>query len=301
MLVTGFLGAGKTTLLRRLLSAHETQRVGVLVNEFGAVGIDGALVARAGLVVQEVAGGSVFCSCVKAEFLTALIELSRRGLDTVFVEASGLSDPSNIGEILGVIAPRCERPFAYAGAVTVVDAETFVELTAVLPTLTRQVECADAVVVNKADLVPPPALTACLQQVAALAFDVPVLVATRCAVDAVALVASLAGPATSPRESLDTPEARPATFTVRVVDPVPSEALAAVLERVTAVAHRVKGFVPTDEGTVAVSAVGRRIEVTPWDGEPQPGRLVVISAVGIRALSVLTNAIDKHAKGAMRW
>src|SRR2546425_886814 len=61
-LLTGFLGAGKTTLVNRLLSDPASGRVAVIVNEFGEVGIDGALIQRASEDMLELRNGCICCS-----------------------------------------------------------------------------------------------------------------------------------------------------------------------------------------------------------------------------------------------
>ena len=61
-LITGFLGSGKTTTLRHLLANKpENEKWAVLVNEFGEIGIDGALLADTGAVLKEIPGGCMCC------------------------------------------------------------------------------------------------------------------------------------------------------------------------------------------------------------------------------------------------
>lgn len=101
-LILGFLGAGKTTAILDLLQrkpAHETWAV--LVNEFGEVGIDGALLASQGAVVREVPGG---CMCCVAGLpmqmgLNMLIRQARP--DRLLIEPTGLGHPAQILETLG--------------------------------------------------------------------------------------------------------------------------------------------------------------------------------------------------------
>lgn len=70
ILLTGFLGAGKTTLLSRLLTGEMDGKVGVLVNEFGDIGIDGRLIHHADAQMIELNKGSIFCACLKSSFMT---------------------------------------------------------------------------------------------------------------------------------------------------------------------------------------------------------------------------------------
>lgn len=100
-LIMGFLGTGKTTLLRHLL-AHkpEHERWAILVNEFGEVGIDGALLSDQGALVKEIPGG---CLCCVAGLpfqigLNALLHKARP--DRLLIEPTGLGHPSRVMDIL---------------------------------------------------------------------------------------------------------------------------------------------------------------------------------------------------------
>lgn len=93
-LVTGFLGAGKTTLIRHLLAQRRgDERVAVLVNEFGDIGIDGALLAADGVMVKEVPGGCLCCAngLPFRVALNALLKQARP--QRVLIEPTGLGHP----------------------------------------------------------------------------------------------------------------------------------------------------------------------------------------------------------------
>ncbi|NLS13793.1 GTP-binding protein [Vibrio sp. SM6] len=99
-IITGFLGAGKTTAILNLLQnkpAHENWAV--LVNEFGEVGIDGAMMLESGAMIKEVAGG---CMCCTAGVPTsvALTALLRLNPDRLLIEPTGLGHPHKILALL---------------------------------------------------------------------------------------------------------------------------------------------------------------------------------------------------------
>ena len=100
-LLTGFLGAGKTTLLNRLLAANPGVRFAIVENEFGAVGIDGALIAPQAATVVELSNGCICCS-VRGELAGALNELLARRdagelfFDRLIIETTGLADPGPV-------------------------------------------------------------------------------------------------------------------------------------------------------------------------------------------------------------
>ena len=127
--VTGFLGAGKTTLLRHLL-LHCGQRLAVLVNEFGEVGIDGALLRSCGFCPEEeldsrlveLANGCLCCT-VQDEFLPTMERLLERAdsLDGIVVETSGLALPEPL--IAALNWPEIRTRIRLNGVVAVVDGE----------------------------------------------------------------------------------------------------------------------------------------------------------------------------------
>src|SRR5271154_6131059 len=97
--ISGFLGAGKTTLVNHLMRQHTTERIGVVVNEFGEVGIDGQLIVADQEVLIEISNGCVCCT-VRADLVASVKELlarTRQGgdqrLDRLIIETSGLADP----------------------------------------------------------------------------------------------------------------------------------------------------------------------------------------------------------------
>lgn len=152
LLLTGFLGAGKTTLLKKWLKETQSLRIGVLMNEFGDVGIDGRLIEENGLTLLEISGGSVFCACLKEDYILGLISLLSRDLDLVIVESSGMSDPSNMETVLTTVKEQAGKGYDYLGAVSIVDARYFLEQQKVIVAINRQIAYSNIVVVNKIDL-----------------------------------------------------------------------------------------------------------------------------------------------------
>jgi cobalamin biosynthesis protein CobW len=148
-IVGGFLGAGKTTLLRRLLELGTGgERVAVVVNEFGEIGIDGMVVGGLGFAERmvELASGCICCQLDTVHFEVALDELCEEiRPDRVVIETSGVADPGALSHRLADLG----RPLG--SIVTVVDT---VNLERVLaePVGLAQVRAADFVVLSKLDL-----------------------------------------------------------------------------------------------------------------------------------------------------
>lgn len=161
--LTGHLGAGKTTLLNHLLRSPGT-RIGVVVNDFGELNVDAALVAGQVDEPASIAGGCICCLPDDGGLDDALAKLAdpARRLDAIIVEASGLADPVSIARIIGFSKLAGVRS---GGLVDVVDAVNHFDTVdrGELPPVRYGV--ASLVVVNKLDQVPEEQRPAVLQRV----------------------------------------------------------------------------------------------------------------------------------------
>jgi G3E family GTPase len=104
--LTGFLGAGKTTLLNHVLTADHGQKIAVIVNEFGEIGIDNQLVEGADEEIIEMNNGCICCT-VRGDLIRILGELmdakragnNRKGeFDRILIETTGLADPAPVAQ-----------------------------------------------------------------------------------------------------------------------------------------------------------------------------------------------------------
>ncbi|UWQ28541.1 GTP-binding protein [Leisingera sp. M523] len=149
-IISGYLGAGKTTLINRLLAEDHGLKLTVIVNDFGAINIDDAL-------IQDTAGGTIALTngcacCTMGDDLSLALRdiLNRPGRpDHLVIEASGISDPVAIANSV-----LNERGLSYGGIVTLVDAEnagTLLNDPLVAPQAEQQIRAADLVIVSKCD------------------------------------------------------------------------------------------------------------------------------------------------------
>ena len=193
--ITGFLGAGKTTLLRHVIENAGGRRLAIIVNEFGAVGIDADLVRGCGIPaceeadIVELANGCLCCT-VADEFLPAMEALLARTPppEHIVIETSGLALPKPLLKAFGW--PGIRSRVTVDGVVTVVDGPAVLDgrfaddpaavaaQRAADPGLDHdnplaevyedQLTSADLVVLNKADGLDEPALAALEAAIAAL-------------------------------------------------------------------------------------------------------------------------------------
>ncbi len=150
--IGGFLGAGKTTLLQHWLRTAGGRRLAVLVNDFGALNVDAALIAASGADTIALSNGCVCCQ-IGDDLSAALMRVldSADRFDAIVVEASGVSDPWRIAQI-GLADPA----LALGGVIVLADASALPAQAAdplLADTLQRQLDSADLIVLNKSDLV----------------------------------------------------------------------------------------------------------------------------------------------------
>jgi len=299
ILLSGFLGAGKTTLMTNILTSFADEKVGLIVNEFGETGVDGPLLAKTGVQMTELNNGSIFCACIKDHFLRSLIEMSKMDISYLFIEPTGLADPSEMDKILETISPMLEKSYDYRGVVCVVDAETFPKLSQVLPALTRQVEYCGAAIINKADLVDEAKIEAITTQISKLNPNCEIIITSHCQLDARALAKRLAPAAKAPQDSTNTPETRLYSTVLKPKCQVPVEPLRQFVKKLSTNAYRIKGFLPSKNGIIAVNAVGGVLNIDPWTEENPPIGLVIISAIGVGIISRITEAMCDELKGIL--
>lgn len=155
VIVTGFLGAGKTTLINCLLARRKARRatgkLGVIVNELGEVGIDGALLGGQSARQIELPGGCV-CCVLGDELDTTLLDLVAQnpGLEAIVLETTGVAEPLPIA--WAIAREPVARHVRLAAVVTLIDAAHFLASRSMSASVDAQVAYADVLLVTKSEL-----------------------------------------------------------------------------------------------------------------------------------------------------
>jgi G3E family GTPase len=147
--ISGFLGAGKTTLVNSLIRQRPDERIGVIVNEFGEVGIDGLLLVTNDQPLIEINNGCICCT-VRKDLSSAILELlGTEGivLDRLIVETSGLADPAPVLQTF-LAEPELLERVVLDAVITVVDV-LHVDRHLGDEIVREQIAFADIVVLNK--------------------------------------------------------------------------------------------------------------------------------------------------------
>lgn len=164
-ILTGFLGAGKTTLLNHILRSNTGEKIAVIVNEFGAVDIDGALVASGEEHLVTLDNGCICCT-VRNDLVETLTDLLKRKLemdgaaklefDRIVIETTGLADPIPLVQTF-MMDEVLMAAYEISSIVTVVDAVHIERQLGYLPVAAEQIALADLIILSKTDLIPAPA------------------------------------------------------------------------------------------------------------------------------------------------
>ena len=293
--LTGFLGSGKTTLLLKILEHLKGHRVGIIQNEFGKLSIDGDILRDDDIKMVEITRGSIFCSCLKLSFVSALSEMAQQDFEYLFVESSGLGDPSNVEEILAAAEIAAGKKFDFGGVLCMVDALHFLKQVEDEETVNRQLKHCHLAAVTKSDLVDESVLQSITEKIRSIN-PVCRLEESRMGnlplnflQDDLLLYQWAEG-----EESLNLKENKPKTLFMNFEGEVEKEKLITFFQPVIPGIYRSKGFFRiADEGWMQVDVVGSQIDFKPC--EPcEMSQLVFISKVGPTVIKTIMDAWQAH-------
>lgn len=294
-LLLGFLGAGKTTLLNRILNGDHGLRIGVLVNDFGAINIDAELIEGVEENMISLSNGCVCCE-IRDDLVESLEQLLTRveEIDYVMLEASGIADPEGI--VMTFLDRRYEGLLRLDSITSVVDAEAIfnddnnAELTMLK---LRQIGFSDLVILNKVDLVTAEYVDIAREWIDKQLNRIRIIEAVRCKVPLEILLAvGRFNPANMVQQAADfdlpytvsSPKSARTLFdTWSYVSDLPlslSRLREMVRRELPASIYRCKGILYSAESPeyrFALQIVGRRTEITELDewGERTPRTKII--------------------------
>lgn len=286
-LFTGFLGSGKTTLLKGLLNItpggkNETSaKTGVIVNEFGKINVDGAVLEKDGLEMVEINNGSIFCKCLEGTFIKHVAAFADMPVEYLFIESSGLADPANMESIIKYVNRITEDAFSYEGTICVVDASNFLKLYSSLDTIQRQINFSNLIIVNKTDLVDQTVLERVTEKIREINPITEIIQTSYCRLNEDIFKKDIKEfKKLEPAESLNTRFNRPPVLVLKTSNIIDRESLVSFANEIKERVFRVKGFAKLQDGLYRFDVAGDEAALEPTELTKDNSEIVIISKPG---------------------
>ena len=298
--LTGFLGAGKTSFLQHVLEAFSDKKLAVIQNEFGKIGIDGSIIQRQGIHIKEINRGSIFCSCLQLSFVEALAELAKSDAEYLFVESSGLADPSNIMDILESVKLLAGDVYDFQGVICLIDGVHFPKQVMDTETVDRQLKHCDVAIINKIDLISEEQYKKVFSLVREVNPHCQVLSCAHGQADLSFMKeAFLQGNWAFSEESLNTVDNKPKTISLLCSENVEKRRFQQFLQAILPECYRIKGFFLLDRSWMQVDVVEELIDYKPCP-EREISELVFLSKVGPKVIRSIDGAWKKYMDSPMK-
>ena len=286
-LIIGFLGAGKTTFLHKFVRLFPNQKIALIINEFGKNGVDGALLQDLEIALTEIDNGSIFCACKLEQFEDALQSILEQRPDLIFVEASGLSDPTAVKSILG---REVYKELEYAGAICLVDGVRFHKVYQTARVCRMQLAVSDMVLINKADKATREQMDEITSIVKAQKPNRPVH-ETEFGHFQREWLDELERPVLSADHEIHTKDITLQKLTLKLSG-FDEKQLVSFLKMFAEDTYRIKGFVSLDGTIYLVSCVGPIVELKQFQGSvPELNKLAVLYGNGLPARKSIKEAV----------
>lgn len=291
-LITGFLGAGKTTFLKNFIRLFENQRIHIIVNEYGKEGIDGKILKEVGSVLDEINNGSIFCSCRLDKFEEVLQKALAAEPDVILIEASGLSNPTNVRKIM---AQEEKFPnLEYMGSICLLDAKRFHKVYRTATVVKKQISISDIILINKTDLASKEELAQIRQIIRDHRPDIPVFETSFGKIEDAWLNEMKKPVLSTEKPEIQTKDITLRSYLLEIGEDFTAYELEKFVEMFLADTYRVKGFVKLQGTVYLLDCVGSLFQMKEYNGETADlNRIVVLAGNGLPAA--------KSIKEAIRW
>ncbi len=296
-LITGFLGAGKTTFLNHRL-ANSKLKTGVLMNEFGKISMDTITVQKDDVDFIELKNGSIFCACLKDKFIEGLEKLVKMGLDEIYIEGSGLADPSDMEKVVSILTKIVGKGyFTFEGVICIVDGVFFKQELAKMVSVERQIVHSHHVLINKRDLITEEQLEEIVDKIREINPKVGITPITMGKIDFQDI--NLKYYYIKEEETTNTLDNKPKSIVIKFIHEPEMASLKAFLVNMSDYFYRIKGFVKIKKQWYKVDLVNENIDIINYhvamEDETKRGynELICLSSKGIKSIAHLAATAEK--------
>src|ERR1700694_493118 len=301
VLVSGGLGSGKTTLLKAIVSANPEYRFGIVVNEFGEMGVDGDLLRPLVPEIVEIRNGCICCA-TQDQLAPAVRELIRTfKIDILLLEMSGVAEPLPVIHELRILAPLVEiRSHA-----VLVDGTADLDLGTRERSFRNALATADVMVVTKVDLCKASELASWSSFLEARNRRAVLVPASHGKLPLRMLLDTSPrdeGDQFGPKAAFHDPKLHRFTTICRFVNSLASADIRSFVLMHGDKIGRIKGIAQVDGDWAEVQAVRGDLRITPFSGTvPRRGRLVFISnkLYQTELIKVVSDVFDTHVDAAV--
>jgi len=291
--ITGFLGSGKTTLMNNLLDylAERNEKAGVIVNEWGQVGVDGSLIHNHEIEIKELNNGQIFCSCLVGSFVQALVTFAQYPLKYLLVETSGLANPVSLKNVLSSLKALTDVRYDYRGMISLVDPGSFLDLVGIVNAVEEQVISSQYVIINKVDLADEEILNLVKEKIKELNPAAPVYQTSYGKVEGFFDLDLMTEDKRSDVvRNVKVPYKRPVHYVLTTKEKVDPEKAARFAQLLMKEAFRIKGFIDSKEGWFYLDGVNDKIDLKPVNAQGKETKIVIISRIWERIVPSIESA-----------
>lgn len=294
--ITGFLGAGKTTFMRNLINEFKDKKLHIIINEFGQVGVDGKLFKNLGIALDEINNGSILCSCRMDKFASVLGEVVKGDSEVIIIEASGLTDPSNLTKVLYQF--NFNDRINYKGCICLIDAKRFHKVYETAVVVKKQLYASDYIIINKSDLVEQEQLVELKNCIVNLRPDAIVRETSFGQLQKDWFADNIINISDEISDFMQVADITLKKYLINVDDEASVDKLKKLVELFLDETHRVKGFIKLQNETYYLDCVGAMFKMDVYHSDDiendQWNKIVVLAGVGLNTRTAIKNAIKMY-------
>jgi len=294
-LITGFLGSGKTTFLKNFVSLFDNERIALIINEFGKEGIDGELLSPLNIDISEINNGSIFCACRLEQFEQTLKEIIKKEPKAIIIEASGLSDPTSIRNIL---SDKEYDRIQYMGSICLVDAVNLKKVYSTARVCKKQIAISDVAIINKTDLASQEDIENTRNILLMQKPDIQIFETAFGRIKPEWIKNMTVLEYKSESNAIKTQDITLQKYLITVKDNFTYERLKKFIQMFIEDTYRIKGFVSIDGEIYFVDCVSNTIKIEKYNAtvdSNRMGKIVVLSGKGMPTRRSISEAIKWYA------